>query len=613
MDIAKPKLSKEEQEQHSKRKEMTPQMMETQSKAGTCATKIQAAVIQDNSDYQKLIENIAEIRKINITDISDPLPIVYCFCETLSHGKAATLRPEFKIPMMKILAGYCHAMFFKLAVQKQRVDENDKEKLLSEIKKVESLISNDKEFGSIVKYYLFCAKSACFLLKDNHQIDWAKHSINIVQTAASYFTCGQGSKLGELGSDFAQFAKKEMQKFLTWRTYEQVLMIVNLQLGVVNSVDEFNEVCKDLRKRLAEQESWEITYTHMEVLETIYQKSQDEQIKRAAFQQICKYGKKANDSKMKKLLDKTWIIREKAIHFALRAMDQKSPLFNPAVAEDALTFLQQRKEAETHEPLKRLLENYRDVMVTFQFIDSAKTQAEMKVIQLLTGLQLFYKEKFGKILLRPSEDDDEERTIPMITETPKVKVAVKNINEKDKLIKTESLFEDAKEWDLDQIFDHPIIKQQEQKKIIIYGEEGDGKTTLSRYICYHWASESKGLWNRLFDLVVLIQAPELNVKRYPQKESYEAKEIIVQECFIKSKKEAPILFPLFKDEAFRAKTLIIFDGYDMLTEPCEREGHLNQAFTELLKFPNVIVTSRPKVVKGFPGARALLLNKLTPA
>eukprot|EP01017_Pseudomicrothorax_dubius_P026654 TRINITY_DN2995_c0_g2_i1.p1 TRINITY_DN2995_c0_g2~~TRINITY_DN2995_c0_g2_i1.p1 ORF type:complete len:387 (+),score=78.50 TRINITY_DN2995_c0_g2_i1:178-1338(+) len=377
---------------------MNETMMKHQTKASACSKNLRDAVIEANSDYQVLAENIAQLQQVVFTDIDNPLPIVISLIETLSHAKAATLRSEFKVPMMKILAGYCNAMFFKSSMSAQKIDEKDKLKLLDDLKKIKSLLENDKEFKNIILYYCFCAESAVFLLRDNHEVDWVKHGINIAQTAGSYFTLGSGSKLGELGGDFAEFAKKKIDEFMTWKKYEQVLMIVIMQIGSLKDAEEFEKTSEELRKRVGQSEKWEIIYTHMEVLEIIYLRTRDIDVKRIAFKQIREYGSKQSESIFRKISDDSWRIREKAYHFIFRVGDLTSPFYVKELKGLAIQFIHSRDEEETNPFLKNLLQNSEPALKAYRFIDNnVKTKQEKEVENLLQDLKNRYKEKYSNL------------------------------------------------------------------------------------------------------------------------------------------------------------------------------------------------------------------------
>ncbi|MBF5059989.1 HEAT repeat domain-containing protein [Candidatus Neptunochlamydia vexilliferae] len=147
------------------------------------------------------------------------------------------------------------------------------------------------------------------------------------------------------------------------------------------------------------------------------------------------------------------------------------------------------------------------------------------------------------------------------------------------------------------IFKHEKLKNASQKRVVIFGAAGVGKTTF----CQMTAINGADLWPE-FDVVFLVRLRNLNSEAYPpRQEGYTPYDILCKECGINLKKYQRLL----ENPDFRKKALLIFDGYDELPNAVEN-GHLKQAFEGLHRatfdtdhrkkaplFPHIMATSRP--------------------
>lgn len=141
-------------------------------------------------------------------------------------------------------------------------------------------------------------------------------------------------------------------------------------------------------------------------------------------------------------------------------------------------------------------------------------------------------------------------------------------------------------------------------KVLILGAAGIGKSTLSEYFTYLWASSNvnalkkQGFIN--YEWVFRIPLRNITEDRYPNNRTYQAVDIIEKECLAKvfnekefflSKKEKKDLETALHQSAACKKVLIILDGFDEFTDNASE--HLRDLVKQFLSVESVIVTSRP--------------------
>ncbi|CAF1127785.1 unnamed protein product [Adineta steineri] len=140
--------------------------------------------------------------------------------------------------------------------------------------------------------------------------------------------------------------------------------------------------------------------------------------------------------------------------------------------------------------------------------------------------------------------------------------------------------------DIKNIFE--TCKNQE-KKVLVFGRAGIGKSTFCRYIAYQWAMGS--YWTQ-YELLALIPLRRLTTNRYPQLpigQNYSLIDLVKKEVLSYDLSESED--KLLKKHFDAKKTLWILDGYDEIVQNVP--SHLECLFEQLLKTPHHILTSRP--------------------
>lgn len=154
--------------------------------------------------------------------------------------------------------------------------------------------------------------------------------------------------------------------------------------------------------------------------------------------------------------------------------------------------------------------------------------------------------------------------------------------------------------DLKKLFKHEEIARNCNKRLVIYGSAGIGKSTLCHYISHQWAT---GLLWPQFKAVFWVKFRDLNNTN--AKSTYQ---ILIHQCLHKEEEERTDEI-LLKDPNFRKKCLLILDGYDEFTSNQKmyktfsgRNSNLLEALKE--DFEYILMTTRPPVphVSGFEEA-----------
>ncbi|MBF5059043.1 NACHT domain-containing protein [Candidatus Neptunochlamydia vexilliferae] len=136
-----------------------------------------------------------------------------------------------------------------------------------------------------------------------------------------------------------------------------------------------------------------------------------------------------------------------------------------------------------------------------------------------------------------------------------------------------------------EIWNAKKLEEKGEKRVIIFGSAGSGKSTFCHHVSFDWANGR--LWNKEFKFLFWTPLRNLELKKYENKSIYQ---ILAEECGMKEM----ALLDLFNKEDIRKKSLLILDGYDELS--ASKQG----LFDQLKKaFPNILLTSRPQRVSRF--------------
>ncbi|MCB1107706.1 MAG: NACHT domain-containing protein, partial [Chlamydiia bacterium] len=167
--------------------------------------------------------------------------------------------------------------------------------------------------------------------------------------------------------------------------------------------------------------------------------------------------------------------------------------------------------------------------------------------------------------------------------------------EDDRISTYESIFQPKKAVEIEKLFDEPKLKSAPQKRVIIYGSAGVGKSTFCQKIAYSYATGSP-VWPQ-FKTLFWIKLRYVTEKDN-EKSLYE---LIGRECGF----EWGSFQDLMKDKGFRDECLLLLDGYDELSDlPIRLKTSGGQYFKALeafqKEFSHILITSRPQTIDEIP-------------
>ena len=128
-----------------------------------------------------------------------------------------------------------------------------------------------------------------------------------------------------------------------------------------------------------------------------------------------------------------------------------------------------------------------------------------------------------------------------------------------------------------------------EKRVLVFGRAGIGKSTFCQYIAYQWAA---GMYWPQYEFLAVIQLRNLTTNEYPQlknKQTYSLFDIVKTEVFKNDLSEEDE--QLLREQFNEKKILWILDGYDEIVQNIP--SHLKHVLKKLLDTPHHIVTSRP--------------------
>ncbi|CAF1562737.1 unnamed protein product [Adineta ricciae] len=129
--------------------------------------------------------------------------------------------------------------------------------------------------------------------------------------------------------------------------------------------------------------------------------------------------------------------------------------------------------------------------------------------------------------------------------------------------------------------------KDQNKRILVFGRAGIGKSTFCRYAAYQWATSA--IWSE-YELVVVVPLRSLTGPKYNANKEYNLVDILINQYFFDrslSTEEKNTL----ENKIHTGRILWLLDGYDEIVQ--ETSLHLQNLLERLLKTPHHIVTSRP--------------------
>lgn len=131
------------------------------------------------------------------------------------------------------------------------------------------------------------------------------------------------------------------------------------------------------------------------------------------------------------------------------------------------------------------------------------------------------------------------------------------------------------------------------RRIFIQGRAGVGKTTLCKKIVHEFQRGTWTEWNKLFDRILWV--PLRNLKLEERKRpGYNYECLFGDEYFSLPESRPKLAREMAKALATgNSKTLFLLDGLDEVSQFLVGEGSMACFLQDLLKQPNVIITSRP--------------------
>ncbi|MGZ3732774.1 MAG: NACHT domain-containing protein, partial [Parachlamydiaceae bacterium] len=157
----------------------------------------------------------------------------------------------------------------------------------------------------------------------------------------------------------------------------------------------------------------------------------------------------------------------------------------------------------------------------------------------------------------------------------------------------ETIFAPKEAITLEELFDQNPLKTASEKRVLIQGPAGIGKSTLCHHIAYRWAK--KELFQE-FDYLFWLSLRRLNKDVYPPGQDSLAN-YLSTECDL----DQTFVLDFLRDQKLQKKTLILLDGYDELSPEAtnSKEENPYKILKQIQEFPNVIMTSRPQSINRF--------------
>ncbi|KAH6999382.1 hypothetical protein EDB80DRAFT_650193 [Ilyonectria destructans] len=140
----------------------------------------------------------------------------------------------------------------------------------------------------------------------------------------------------------------------------------------------------------------------------------------------------------------------------------------------------------------------------------------------------------------------------------------------------------------------PDGRAVQPRRILIRGRAGVGKTTLCKKIVYEFSRGTWSEWTRMFNRVLWVPLRNLKLPERRQVPGYNFEHLFSHEYFSLPKSRPDLARELSDALATKSnETLFLLDGLDEVSQDLGGADAMSLFLTELLKQPNVIITSRP--------------------
>ncbi|KAF9872598.1 putative peptidase C14 [Colletotrichum karsti] len=142
------------------------------------------------------------------------------------------------------------------------------------------------------------------------------------------------------------------------------------------------------------------------------------------------------------------------------------------------------------------------------------------------------------------------------------------------------------------------------RRVLIRGRAGVGKTTLCKKMVHDFVTS--GMWRDLFDRVLWV--PFRNLKERPAS-GYNLERLFFDEFFRPQRDKSG---KLFAEETSKAlmdnRTLFVLDGWDEVDRLANSNSDMSGFLRDLIRQPNVIITSRPSASVPVPDQQPIDLE-----
>ena len=257
--------------------------------------------------------------------------------------------------------------------------------------------------------------------------------------------------------------------------------------------------------------------------------------------------------------------------------------------------------AELVPELKRFYQTPEFVQLLGEKPDGSKreTRLDDNFINLMVVKREEQKAKEKQLKEDKAEEKDEREAEGKDKEAPEDKS-----KREQHLSSFESILKPKEPIELTKMFpegDLSIQTPEQDRRLLIEGRAGVGKTTLSKYLSYQWAKGDAGVlpqWQRQFAAVFFIRLRNLlDEARYPAGRPVTMQNVVHKEFELDRQgwDVEQVRTGLVALE--QRPTLYVLDGFDEVAEQIKNPpSHLVSLFRELWQKPFWITTSRPSYV-----------------